>query len=136
MKTIAWKDLNHKVTPERRAEIKQEALEEYDRMGFAAIRKARQQTQVELAKKLGVDQASVSAIESRTDLLLSTMTKYIRALGGDIEIRAVFPEATFNLETLFHSEPVKKSAQPTSKRRAPIGQKPTKVRTKKAAIRA
>jgi len=136
MKTTAWKDLKHKVTPERRAQIKREALEEYDRMGFAAIRKARQQTQVELARKLGIDQASVSAIESRTDLLLSTMTKYIRALGGDVEIRAVFPEATFNLETLFPIEPVKKSVKPTSLRRAPIGQKPAIARSKKAAIRA
>jgi len=136
MKTTAWKDLKHKITPERRVEIKRQALEEYDRMGFAAIRKARQQTQVELAKKLGIDQASVSAIEGRTDLLLSTMTKYIRALGGDVEIRAVFPEASFNLETFFTVEPVKKAAKTPSLRRAPASQKPTMARRPKAAARA
>jgi transcriptional regulator with XRE-family HTH domain len=100
MKTIAWKDLKHKNAPEDREGIKREAIAELDRMGFAALRKARQQTQVEVAEKLGIDQASVSAIERRTDLLLSTLTKYIRALGGDVEIRAVFPEATVNLEPL------------------------------------
>jgi len=100
MKTTPWKDLNHKSSPARREQIKREALEELDRMGFAALRKARNQTQVELAEKLGINQASVSAIESNTDLLLSTLAKYVRALGGDVEIHAVFPEATFNLEPI------------------------------------
>jgi transcriptional regulator with XRE-family HTH domain len=100
MKTLAWKDLKHKSSPERIEEIDREALAELDRMGFGALRKARQQTQVEVAEKLGIDQASVSAIENRSDLLLSTLAKYVRALGGDVEIRAVFPEATFNLEPL------------------------------------
>jgi transcriptional regulator with XRE-family HTH domain len=104
MKTKAWKDLNHGLSPDRLAEIKREALAEYDRMGFAALRKAREQTQVELAEKLGINQASVSAIENNSDLLLSTLAKYVRALGGDVEIRAVFPEATFNLEPLLTGE--------------------------------
>ncbi len=100
MKTTAWRDLNHKVSPERREELKREAVAELDRMGFAALRKARKQTQVELAEKLGIDQAGVSAIENRSDLLVGTLAKYVRALGGDVEIRAVFPEASFRLEPL------------------------------------
>ena len=48
----------------------------------------RELTQVELAEKLGINQASVSAIENNSDLLLSTLAKYVRALGGDVEIRA------------------------------------------------
>jgi transcriptional regulator with XRE-family HTH domain len=110
MKTIAWKDLKHKSSPERLAEIDRKALAELDRIGFAALRKARQQTQVELGEKLGIDQASVSAIENRSDLLLSTLAKYVRALGGDVEIRAVFPEATFNLEPLAPMESVARPA--------------------------
>lgn len=47
-----------------------------------------------------VDSDGVSAIENRSNLLLSTLAKYVRALGGDVEIRAVFPEAAFNLEPL------------------------------------
>ena len=92
MKTTAWRDLNHKVSAERREELKREAVAELDRMGFAALRKARNQTQVELAEKLGIDQAGVSAIENRSDLLVGTLAKYVRALGGDVEIRAVFPD--------------------------------------------
>jgi len=98
MKTYKrWNELNHKSSPEVRERIKREALEEYDRLGFAAVRKAREQTQVELAEKLGINQASVSAIENNSDLLLSTLAKYVRALGGELQLQAVFPEATFNL---------------------------------------
>ena len=100
MKTTRWQDLEHKNSPEKLAEIRREVLEEYDRMGYAAVRKARKLTQVELAERLGISQASVSAIETNSDLLLSTLAKYIRALGGEIEMYAVFPEATFNLEPL------------------------------------
>ncbi len=119
MKTLAWKELKHKSSLQRLAEIDREAVAELDRMGFAALRKARQQTQVEIAEKLGIDQASVSAIENRADLLLSTLTKYVRALGGDVEIRAVFPEASFNLEPILAGAPASKAKQPTPKRLAP-----------------
>ena len=98
MKTKLWKDLKHKNSPEERAVIRREALEEYDRMGYAALRKAKELTQVEVAERLGINQASVSAIENNRDLLLSTLTKYIRAMGGEVHILAVFPDATFNLE--------------------------------------
>lgn len=92
-----WSEIKHKNSPEVLERIGREALEEYDRLGFAAVRKAREQTQVELAEKLGINQASVSAIENNSDLLLSTLAKYVRALGGELQLQAVFPEATFNL---------------------------------------
>jgi transcriptional regulator with XRE-family HTH domain len=135
MKTTRWDDLKHKNTPERMAEIKQEALAEYDRVGYAALRKAREQTQVELAEKLGITQASVSAIENNSDLLLSTLAKYIRALGGEIEIRAVFPEATFNLEPLPPNDATL-LASTRSKRKVAAPTEETPRRTKAAAVGA
>jgi transcriptional regulator with XRE-family HTH domain len=134
MKTLAWNDLKHKSSPERLAEIDRDALAELDRTGFAALRKARRHTQVELAEKLGIDQASVSAIENRSDFLFSTLTKYVRALGGDIEIRAVFPEATFNLEP----PPVQSTSDRTPARQhAAAPQKPVPARrTRATAARA
>lgn len=131
MKTTAWDDLNHKVSPKRRAEIKREAVAELDRMGFASLRKARKQTQVELADKLGIDQAGVSAIENRSDLLLSTLAKYVRALGGNVEIRAVFPEATFNLEPLIAGEVQMRTPEATGKRGV-VADKPTPHRRRAA----
>ncbi len=48
-------------------------------------------SQEELAKILGVKQANVSKIERREDMRLSTLVTYMRAMGGDIEIVAHFP---------------------------------------------
>jgi DNA-binding XRE family transcriptional regulator len=98
MNTTKWNDLKHKGTPAMRARVDTEAVAELERVGFAALRKARNQTQVELATKLGLPQASISDMENRSDLLLSTLAKYLRAMGGELQIRAVFPEASFDLE--------------------------------------
>jgi transcriptional regulator with XRE-family HTH domain len=98
MKTYhRWEDLPHKASPEERAAIRAAARAELERIGFGALRKAQQQTQVELARTLGLPQASISDIENRSDLLLSTLARYIRALGGELQLNAVFPKATFNL---------------------------------------
>jgi DNA-directed RNA polymerase specialized sigma subunit len=56
------------------------------------LRKAREQSQQELAKKLGVKQAEVSRLERRTDMYLSTLRSYIEAMGGRLEITATFPD--------------------------------------------
>jgi transcriptional regulator with XRE-family HTH domain len=52
-------------------------------MNLAMIRKAAQLTQVEVAKRLGVGQAAVSRMESRGDILLSTLHDYLTATGAD-----------------------------------------------------
>src|SRR6266851_3879810 len=58
---------------------------------LAELRKAFDVSQEELAKILDVKQANVSKIERREDMRLSTLVTYIRAMGGDIEIIAHFP---------------------------------------------
>jgi predicted transcriptional regulator len=49
-------------------------------------------TQEQLAKTLGVKQAAVSKMERRTDMYVSTLRNIISAMGGMLEIRAVFPD--------------------------------------------
>ena len=55
-------------------------------MGLAALRKAAELTQTELARTLGISQAAVAKTEQREDLLLSTLAAYIEALGGQVHI--------------------------------------------------
>lgn len=55
------------------------------------IRKAQRRSQAKVAKKLHVNQAAVSKIESRTDMYVSTLRSYIEAMGGSLEIIARFP---------------------------------------------
>ena len=56
------------------------------------LRRARARTQVQVAKKLGITQDSVSRLEQRTDLLLSTLRGYIAALGGRLSLIAEFSD--------------------------------------------
>ena len=51
-------------------------------MHLAAIRKAADLTQVELAERMGIKQSAVSGLEGRGDMLLSTLASYLRAAGA------------------------------------------------------
>ena len=67
---------------------------------LAAIRHAAQVTQVQLAERLGVGQGQVSRTEHQTDLLLSTLIAYLRALGVDATLTIVVPGAGTIHQTL------------------------------------
>ena len=95
-----WRDINHKNSAAKREEIRGEARAELERMGFGKLRQARQQTQADLAERLDVPQAAISRMERRSDLLLSTLRHYVEALGGRLELRAVFPDGEFLLDNL------------------------------------
>jgi transcriptional regulator with XRE-family HTH domain len=82
-----------KLDPERRARIRaraQEILEE--EATLRDLRNARNLTQQELANVLGIKQDSVSRLERRADMLLSTMTNYVEAMGGTLRLIAEFPD--------------------------------------------
>ena len=56
------------------------------------LRRARKLTQVSVAKALGITQDSVSRLEKRSDLLLSTLRKTVQAMGGNLSLVAKFPD--------------------------------------------
>jgi hypothetical protein len=56
------------------------------------LRHARKLTQVKMPKTLGVTQDSVSRLEKRSDLLLSTLRKTVEAMGGNLSLVAEFPD--------------------------------------------
>jgi DNA-binding XRE family transcriptional regulator len=63
-----------------------------EEMTLRDMRKARSLTQVQLAKTLGIGQEHVSRIEHQSDMLLSTLAGYVRAMGGDLRLIAEFPD--------------------------------------------
>ena len=79
-------------SPERQRKIKKRAaeliLEEYTLQG---LRKAKQITQEEVARRLIGRQVYVSRLERREDMKLSTLREYVRALGGDLQLMVTFP---------------------------------------------
>ena len=98
-----WKDVKHKSSPEKREQLKRKALAEYEavqKLGVGVVRAARQQTQVAVAQQMNIPQSAVSRLESQRDCRLSTLRKYVTALGGRLEMRAVFPDESVDLNEL------------------------------------
>ena len=62
-----------------------------EEMTLRDLRKALEQTQAGIAKKLGVRQDTVSRYETQSDLLLSTLQNYVEAMGGELSLVAEFP---------------------------------------------
>jgi len=58
-------------------------MERAHKMGLATIRKAAELTQTEVAERMGVRQTSVSRLETRPDMLLSTLRGYLDAAGAE-----------------------------------------------------
>ena len=63
-----------------------------EQMTLQELRRARKLTQVSVAKELGITQDSVSRLEQRSDLLLSTLRKAVEAMGGNLSLVAEFPD--------------------------------------------
>ncbi|MFN7383560.1 MAG: helix-turn-helix domain-containing protein, partial [Dolichospermum sp.] len=63
-----------------------------ENMTLEDMRKARKLTQESMAELLGIRQDSVSRLEKRADLLLSTLRSYVKAMGGDLKLVAEFPD--------------------------------------------
>jgi DNA-binding XRE family transcriptional regulator len=63
-----------------------------EEMSLQAIRKAMGKTQVAVAKRLKLRQDAVSKIETRADMLISTLRSYVKAVGGELELVATFPD--------------------------------------------
>ena len=64
---------------------------------LAEARRRRGVSQAAIARALEVSQPNVSRIEQQDDVYLSTLARYIAALGGHLEVLAVFPEETITL---------------------------------------
>lgn len=87
-----FSELVDKMSPESRA--RSDALAEQLRAEYPLyeLRRARGLSQECIAKTLKVSQANISKIEQRTDMYISTLRSHIQAMGGELEIRAKFPD--------------------------------------------
>jgi DNA-binding XRE family transcriptional regulator len=63
-----------------------------EEMTLQELRRARKLTQVSVAKALGITQDSVSRLEKRSDILLSTLRKTVQVMGGNLSLVAEFPD--------------------------------------------
>lgn len=84
-------EVRKKIKPEVKAAARAKAVNILVEMSLAELRKSQELSQAELAKSLNIAQPNVSQMESRPDALVSTLSQYIEALGGQLEIHAKFP---------------------------------------------
>jgi predicted XRE-type DNA-binding protein len=83
-----------------------------EEMSLPDLRKARKLPQARVAKTLGITQDSVSRLEKRSDLLISTLRKTVKAMGGDVRIVAEFPDrGPVVLSELSEDDPPRKSSR-------------------------
>jgi predicted XRE-type DNA-binding protein len=87
-----FKELQMKISAERRVRVEERVREAIKEMALDELRTAREFTQAELSQVLRVDQGSISKLERRTDMYIGTLRRYIEAMGGSLQIRAVFPD--------------------------------------------
>jgi DNA-binding XRE family transcriptional regulator len=87
-----YKELQARMDPAAVADNRQRVREELQRMALEELRSAKEATQTDMAELLDVPQSSISRIEQRADMYLSTLRNYIHAMGGVLQIQAVFPD--------------------------------------------
>jgi transcriptional regulator with XRE-family HTH domain len=108
--------LFRKMSPEARKRVEERANAEYQALALSELREAQDLTQVQLAKKLGIDQGAVSKIERRTDMYLSTLRNVIAAMGGKLELTARFPSGDARVVAFYATERTRKKRGRTRRR--------------------
>lgn len=88
---------NERYEPMRRATA--------DAVRLGKLRETRFKAQVRVAEAIGTTQANVSRLENRDDLYVSTLYEYVEALGGRLELRAIFPDDIVEIDVAAAKEP-------------------------------
>ncbi len=91
MKTLD--QLLKELPPARRKKVEARTAELIaEELTLQELRKAHQKTQAHMAKTLGMTQDQVSRLEQRSDVLVSTLRRFVEGMGGDLSIIAEFPD--------------------------------------------
>jgi predicted XRE-type DNA-binding protein len=87
-----FSELVAKMPPARRALVDRISREMRAEMDLTQLRTARQLSQAALGELLRVEQPAIAKLEKRTDMYVSTLRRFIEAMGGELEITARFPD--------------------------------------------
>jgi DNA-binding XRE family transcriptional regulator len=88
--TSTWQEIKtQKFSAEQLRQLDDGVEQELLEMDLRALREAAGLTQEELAQRVAVTQSQLSKLERREDYRLSTLRRYVTALGGQLEIVAV-----------------------------------------------
>jgi DNA-binding transcriptional regulator YiaG len=99
-----FRELEARMSPKSRARVAARVKATLDNMALDELRMARKLTQENLADVLQVNQAAVSKLERRTDMYISTLARFVKAMGGQLEIRAIFPDGAIRITQFADTE--------------------------------
>jgi len=95
-----FKLLQAKMSPKARRRSEDKANRMIREMALDELRLARQMTQEQLAAQLKVRQPAIAKLERRADMYLSTLRNVIEGMGGELDVRAVFPDGSVRIKKL------------------------------------
>jgi DNA-binding XRE family transcriptional regulator len=86
-------DIIKKLSPAQRKKVEARAAQLIaEEMTLRQLRQACKLTQEKVAKSLRIGQEGVSKLEKRSDLLISTLRDYVKAMGGQLSLVVEFPD--------------------------------------------
>ena len=104
-----FRTIREEMDPERQERIRKRTQELLAELPLQELRQARALSQQELAEVLGLNQATVSKLERRTDMYLSSLRRVVEAMGGELEISASFPDGKVRIQLFEDLEEEKKA---------------------------
>ena len=90
-------ELRAKMSPESQARAEAMTRQLLEEMPLNELRRAHEMAQTTIGELLGMSQPEVSKLEQRSDALISTVRRYVQAMGGELEIVARFPDGTVKI---------------------------------------
>jgi len=96
--TTSFRSIREGLPKERQRRIQERTEELLGELPLQELRQARALSQEELADVLGLNQATISKLERRTDMYLSSLRRFVEAMGGELEITASFPEGKVRIQ--------------------------------------
>jgi DNA-binding XRE family transcriptional regulator len=102
------------MSPESQARATTKAAILGKEMDLAELRRAQELSQATLADTLHIGQAAVAKLEKRTDMYVSTLRRFVEAMGGELEVMARFHDHSVRIMSFgeLHAPP----AQPLARR--------------------
>ncbi len=98
---------------ERQARIAAKTRRLIDEMPLQELRRALDLTQQQVAASLGINPVAVSKMEGQTDLYVSTLRRFVEAMGGELRIVAHFPEGNVEISQ-FKRKPESEPTEPAA----------------------
>lgn len=93
----SFSSLSEKMSAQSQSRVAEKTAVLRAEMDLTEIRRARQLSQESIAQTLHVSQGSVAKMEKRVDMYISSLRRFVEAMGGELEVTAKFPDRSVRI---------------------------------------